>query len=105
MYIYRLIDKWNIKIFKWMGFKIYRIWIVLRVRKEFKWNCLFILEGIFRMVVFIYCYYYCFFFCCYVLCSVGVVFGLICVIYLDLMLFIEWGEIMNLKKNKNGFLG
>lgn len=84
-----------------MGFKIYR----LRVRKELKWNCLFILEGIFRMVVFIYCYYYCFFFCCYVLCSVGVVFGLICVIYLDLMLFIEWGEIMNLKKNKNGFLG
>lgn len=43
--------------------------------------------------------------CRHVSCSAGAVFGPIYVIYLDSTLFTERGEIMNLEKNKNGFLG
>lgn len=84
-----------------MGFKIHR----LRVRKELKWNCLLTLEGIPRMVASIHRYYHRSLPCRHVSCSAGAVFGPICVIYLDSTLFTERGEIMNLKKTKNGFLG
>lgn len=88
-----------------MGFKIHRTRIVLRVRKEFKWNCLLTLEGIPRMVASIHRYYHRSLPCRHVSCSAGAVFGPIYVIYLDSTLFTERGEIMNLEKNKNGFLG
>lgn len=57
------------------------------------------------MVASIHRYYHRSLPCRHVSCSAGAVFGPICVIYLDSTLFTERGEIMNLKKTKNGFLG